>query len=269
MCDRTFQTNKRIGVWISDKKSQKLNWKELIKSCKTHGYTLIKMDLDRPLEEQEPIDVFLHKLTDILAAADQGDQKARNIISHVEQYLSNHPNITVIDPLDNVRILLNRYHICKRPSLKNFYPSEDLDPIFYSTGEVCKADSQSTLSILDPHDQSDCKTKLNEEKIRHIIRVLQTEIGLLLAGFDVVIDNVTGDHAVIDINVYPSYDNFPNFFEHLLDCIDSTVNRRNGDGNIHEVSNVYDDFVRNHRPNGLINVGMPLNKCDVIGMNIN
>ncbi|XP_037969850.2 inositol-tetrakisphosphate 1-kinase [Plutella xylostella] len=369
MCDRTFQTNKRIGVWISDKKSQKLNWKELIKSCKTHGYTLIKMDLDRPLEEQERIDVFLHKLTDILAAADQGDQKARNIISHVEQYLSNHPNITVIDPLDNVRILLNRYsyytildneptfkkngiftptfaefttnniaanieilrqrgvrfpiickpsvahgsklahemiaifnerglrvckppcvvqsfvnhnavlhkvfvvgnryHICKRPSLKNFYPSEDLDPIFYSTGEVCKADSQSTLSILDPHDQSDCKTKLNEEKIRHIIRVLQTEIGLLLAGFDVVIDNVTGDHAVIDINVYPSYDNFPNFFEHLLDCIDSTVNRRNGDGNIHEVSNVYDDFVRNHRPNGLINVGMPLNKCDVIGMNIN
>lgn len=99
--------------------------------------------------------------------------------------------------------------------------------------------------------------------------MLQTEIGLLLAGFDVVIDNVTGDHAVIDINVYPSYDNFPNFFEHLLDCIDSTVNRRNGDGNIHEVSNVYDDFVRNHRPNGLINVGMPLNKCDVIGMNIN
>lgn len=33
------------------------------------------MDLERPLEEQEAIDVFLHKLTDIIAAADQGDAK--------------------------------------------------------------------------------------------------------------------------------------------------------------------------------------------------
>lgn len=43
--------------------------------------------------------------------------QASVIINRVEQYLSNHPNITVIDPLDNVRILLNRYVILSYTSL--------------------------------------------------------------------------------------------------------------------------------------------------------
>ncbi|XP_053608592.1 inositol-tetrakisphosphate 1-kinase-like [Plodia interpunctella] len=341
---------KTIGIWMSEKKSQKINWKELIHSCNNHGYNVVKMDLERPLEDQGQIDVFLHKLTDIIAAADQGDAKASAIINRVEQYLSNHPDISVIDPLDNVRILLNRYcyysilqnepsfhnqgiftptfaefttnnielnaaimrqrgvqfpvickptiahgsksahemvvifnekglsvcrppcvvqsfvnhnavlhkvfligkryHICKRPSLKNFHASEDLEPIFYSTGEVCKADSQSTLSILDPHDKADIRMTLNEEKIKHVIRVLRKEIGLLLAGFDIVLDNKTGNHAVIDINVYPSYDNFPNFFEHLLDSIDETVSR-----------NKYNNGDSSLRLNGLINVASASKVC--------
>lgn len=343
---------------MSDKKSQKLNWKELINTCASHGYNLVKLDLERPLEEQARIDVFLHKLTDIIAAADQGDPKASTIIGHVEQYLSNHPNIAVIDPLDNVRMLLNRYcyysilqneatfqnqgiftptfaefttndvevnieimksrgvkfpvickptiahgsksahemvvifnekglsaskppcvvqtfvnhnavlhkvflignryHICKRPSLKNFYASEELEPIFYSTGEVCKADSQSTLSILDPHDKADVTMSINEDVIKTIIRVLRKEIGLLLAGFDVVIDNQTGHHAVIDINVFPSYDSFPNFFEHLLECIDEMVRRRNSK-----------DCVATYRINGVVNVGTCTSNYCVTGMNVN
>lgn len=169
-----------------------------------------------------------------------------------------------------MNIYVSRYHICERPSLKNFYASEDLEPIYYSTGEVCKADSQSTLSILDPHDKADITMTLNEDKIKTIIRILRKRIGLLLAGFDVVIDNVTGGHAVIDINVYPSYDNFPNFFEHLLDCIEEAESRKankvysNGDCN-----GVYEEEYLGHKVNGLINVGMDPIKFGVTGMNIN
>ncbi|CAG4996451.1 unnamed protein product [Parnassius apollo] len=367
MSNKGSNSSKNIGIWISEKKSHKLNWKELIKACNSRGYNLIKLDLERPLEDQAECHVFLHKLTDIIAAADQGDSKASCIIGNVEQYLSNHPNITVIDQLENVRILLNRYcyysilqeetlfqsqgiytptfaefttcnieqnieimrrrgvtfpvickptiahgsksahemilifnekglnvcrppcvvqsfvnhnavlhkvflignryHICERPSLKNFYSSEDLDPIFYSTGEVCKADSQSTLSILDPHDKADIKMTLDENKIKSIIRVLRKKIGLLLAGFDVVIDNNTGNHAVIDINVFPSYDNFPNFFDHLLDCIDEYVNNTSNGYSCNNKGSSEVDYFCNHRPNGLINVG--LDPLGVIGMNIN
>lgn len=159
-----------------------------------------------------------------------------------------------------------RYHICERPSLKNFYASDELDPIFYSTGEVCKADSQSTLSILDPYDETDVKMTLNEEKIKAIICVIRKKIGLILAGFDVVIDNVTGNHAVIDINVFPSYDNFPNFFEHLLDCIENTIRKSNGDCSL-EDNEWIEDYGGNHRHNGLINIGGSHN-YEVMGMNI-
>lgn len=35
--------SKSIGIWMSDKKSQKLNWKELARACASHGYNLIKV----------------------------------------------------------------------------------------------------------------------------------------------------------------------------------------------------------------------------------
>lgn len=164
-------------------------------------------------------------------------------------------------------LIIFRYHICNRPSLKNFYASENLEPIFYSTGEVCKADSQSTLSILDPHDTAGNTMTLNENKVKHIVRVLRKKIGLLLAGFDVVIDNTTGHHAVIDINVYPSYDSFPNFFKHLLDCINETVNRTNGHSN--GDCNGFEDIMECHKINGLMNVGIDPVRYGVTGMNIN
>lgn len=141
-----------------------------------------------------------------------------------------------------------------------------MEPIFYSTGEVCKADSQSTLSILDPHDQPDADSvmSLDEDKVRHIITVLTKKIGLLLTGFDVVIDNATGNHAVIDINVYPSYDNFPNYFEHLLNCIDEMVDSKNADSNIangHSSNKI-------HKYDGLINVAKNASNIRVTGMNV-
>lgn len=111
---------------------------------------------------------------------------------------------------------------------------------------------------------------LNEDKIRTIVKVLRKKIGLLLAGFDVVIDNATGNHAVIDINVFPSYDNFPNFFENLLNCIDEMVDRSsrsNGEFNEDEINGFRDDFVDSHIMNGLINVAVDVNK-GVTGMNI-
>lgn len=119
---------------------------------------------------------------------------------------------------------------------------------------------------MDPHDKADIRITPNEDKIKSIIRVLRKKIGLLLAGFDVVIDNVSGNHAVIDINVFPSYDNFPNFFEHLLDSINELSDRSvnsNGD------CEVFCDCTDNQAVNGLYNVGLDPVRCGVTGMNIN
>ena len=41
--DKNIVQNKNIGMWISDKKSQKLNWNELISAFSSRGYNLIKV----------------------------------------------------------------------------------------------------------------------------------------------------------------------------------------------------------------------------------
>lgn len=38
-------TTKSIGIWMSDKKSQKLNWRALLKACTSHGYNVVKVNI--------------------------------------------------------------------------------------------------------------------------------------------------------------------------------------------------------------------------------
>ncbi|KAJ8932352.1 hypothetical protein NQ314_014719 [Rhamnusium bicolor] len=101
-------SNKRIAVWMSEKKLQKLNWQEFETVCINHGFELFKLNLNKSLVSQEPFCVLLHKLTDIIASANQGDIRAFNKIHEVEKYISRNPTLVVIDPLPNVRKLLDR-----------------------------------------------------------------------------------------------------------------------------------------------------------------
>lgn len=106
--------------------------------------------------------------------------------------------------------------------MKNFYACNERETIHFHSGDVCKADSQSSLSILDPHEASNIETKvsLDEKKIEIILHLLRKELNLSLFGIDIVIDNKTNNYGIIDINFYPGYDEFPNYFGHLIDCID-------------------------------------------------
>lgn len=71
------------------------------------------------------------------------------------------------------------------------------------------------------------KGSLNPEKIEAIIRVLRKQLQLVLFGVDIVIDNVTGNYAIIDINVYPGYEGYPNFFDHLVSTISDMIDSEN------------------------------------------
>lgn len=329
-----------IGYWMSEKKRQKLNWAEFSITCRKHGFDLVKLDLSRSLEDQGPFCIIVHKLTDIIVQAGQGNEKAQAMLERVESYLAAHPEVAVIDPLDNVRKLLDRFHsysishrsalgpmgaftptfvelvsndvkenyhriidagvsfpfVCKpsvahgsssahkmsiifnekgikdcrppcvaqsfvnhnavlykifvlgedhyvveRPSLKNFYRSSQ-DTIFYDSHDVSKADSTSSLSILDPGENITSYPP-DPEKFRDIVCVLRTELGMSLLGVDVVIENWTGRYAIIDINAYPGYDGFPNFFDNLMKCVLRTIEKHN--------SKQPDEFSKDSVTNGL------------------
>ncbi|XP_059480936.1 inositol-tetrakisphosphate 1-kinase-like isoform X2 [Neocloeon triangulifer] len=310
-----------IGYWMSEKKSQKLNWSEFASVCKENGLELVKLDLNEPLEMQGPFTAILHKLTDIIALAMQGDAKATRMMENIESFLDAHPEVAVIDPLPNVRQLLDRslsysvihssdlgtidvftptyveltssdvqeniatlssagvkfpfvckplvahgssnahkmsiifneegvsdckppcvaqtfinhnavlykifsvgddHYVVERPSLKNFY-SCDQETIHFDSHDVSKADSTSALSILDPEDSIGDINMPDPEKFARIAEILNKELGMALLGIDVVLENGTNRYAIIDINAYPGYDGYPNFFGSLLSCIQKTI----------------------------------------------
>jgi len=59
--------------------------------------------------------------------------------------------------------------------------------------------------------------KPNYQIFDSIVKNIREIFGLV--GIDIVIENHTGKYAIIDVNVFPGYDGYPNFFEHLIDKI--------------------------------------------------
>ncbi|EDV23677.1 uncharacterized protein TRIADDRAFT_57121 [Trichoplax adhaerens] len=65
--------------------------------------------------------------------------------------------------------------------------------------------------------------------ISSIVRKLRTSLDLKLFGVDVIIDNITGLHYVIDVNFFPGYDGFPNFFASLFKLFYQVIEGKRGD----------------------------------------
>ncbi|XP_012278697.1 histone deacetylase 6 isoform X2 [Orussus abietinus] len=98
-----------IGYWLPERKRQKYNWADFENACAERGFILKMIDVNSNLESQGPIHVFLHKLTDTLALAESGDQNAGVIVTRIQGYIRKHPELIVIDPLENVKNLRNRH----------------------------------------------------------------------------------------------------------------------------------------------------------------
>ncbi|XP_032687339.1 inositol-tetrakisphosphate 1-kinase-like [Odontomachus brunneus] len=313
MCDKYV-----IGYWISERKRQKFNWNDFENVCESEGFRLKMIDVNLSLEKQGPLHVFLHKLTDTQSHAESGDKNAEDIVTRLQEYIAKHPDLIVIDPLDNIKNLRNRcksyefiqegirfsdiftpnfveiksrdvqdivstlkkrgikypfvckpliaygfsdahkmmiifnerdlkdcqppcvaqdfinhnailykvfvvgerFHVVERPSLKNFYQEDcnSLSTIFFDSHDISKSGSKSKWSILSEEDIP-LTMKPNYQVFETIVKSIKKIFGLTLVGVDVVIENHTGKYAIIDVNVFPGYDGYPNFFEHLIDSI--------------------------------------------------
>lgn len=68
------------------------------------------------MESQGPFDLLIHKITDLYALAVDGHEASESAIKNFEDYICNHPECVVLDPLDSTRCLLNRYTQYQRVS---------------------------------------------------------------------------------------------------------------------------------------------------------
>ncbi|XP_046625261.1 inositol-tetrakisphosphate 1-kinase-like [Neodiprion virginianus] len=121
----------------------------------------------------------------------------------------------------------DKFHVVERPSLKNFYTKDCLtsNTIFFNSSDISKCDSNSKLSIISDEDKN-LTVKPNFETFQWIVRTINKAFGLTLIGIDVVIENHTKKYAIIDVNIFPSYDGYPHFFEQLIECIKKLIDQK-------------------------------------------
>ncbi|XP_047396166.1 inositol-tetrakisphosphate 1-kinase isoform X2 [Sciurus carolinensis] len=315
---QTFLKGKRVGYWLSEKKIKKLNFQAFAELCRKRGIEVVQLNLSRPIEEQGPLDVIIHKLTDVILEADQNDSQSLELVHRFQEYIDAHPETIVLDPLPAIRTLLDRsksyelirkieaymkddricsppfmeltslcgddtvrlleknglafpficktrvahgtnshemaivfnqeglsaiqppcvvqnfinhnavlykvfvvgesYTVVQRPSLKNFSAgTSDRESIFFNSHNVSKPESSSVLTELDKIEG--VFERPSDEVIRELSRALRQALGVSLFGIDIIINNQTGQHAVIDINAFPGYEGVSEFFSDLLNHI--------------------------------------------------
>ncbi|XP_061650657.1 inositol-tetrakisphosphate 1-kinase [Phyllopteryx taeniolatus] len=319
---QTFLKGRRVGYWLSEKKMKKLNFHAFADLCRKRGIEVVQLDLSQPLEEQGPLDVIIHKLTDLILEADQNDSQAVLLVQRVQDYIDAHPETIVLDPLPAIRTLLDRcksyqlihriescmqdericsppfmvlntecnpdvleqirkhgltfpficktrvahgtnshemaiifseddlkdvkppcviqsfinhnavlykvfvvgdsYTVVERPSLKNFPAGPaDRKAIFFNSHNVSKPESSSDLNSRE--NVEGVSQPPSDDVIRELSRSLRQALGVSLFGIDVIINNQTGQHAVIDVNAFPGYEGVPEFFGDLLNHISSVL----------------------------------------------
>ncbi|XP_056151627.1 inositol-tetrakisphosphate 1-kinase [Lampris incognitus] len=325
---QTFLKGRRVGYWLSEKKMKKLNFQAFADLCRKRGIEVVQLDLSQPLEDQGPLDVIIHKLTDLILEADQNDSQAVLLVQRVQDYIDAHPETIVLDPLPAIRTLLDRcksyqlvhriegcmqdericsppfmvlntecgpdtleqirkhgltfpficktrvahgtnshemaiifseedlkdvkppcviqsfinhnavlykvfvvgdsYTVVERPSLKNFPAGPaDRKAIFFNSHNVSKPESSSDLTSRE--NVEGVSQPPSDDVIRELSRSLRQALDVSLFGIDVIINNQTGQHAVIDINAFPGYEGVPEFFNDLLNHITSVLQSHNPD----------------------------------------
>ncbi|NP_001279947.1 inositol-tetrakisphosphate 1-kinase isoform X1 [Callorhinchus milii] len=325
---QTWLKGKRVGYWLSEKKIKKLNFQAFADLCRKKGIDVVQLDLVKPIEEQGPLDVIIHKLTDVILEADQNDAQSQELVQRFQDYIDTHPETIILDPLPAIRTLLDRcksyelirklegymedtricsppfmelsgqcgedtmaqiekhkltfpficktrvahgtnshemaiifsedglkdikpqcviqsfinhnavlykvfvigesYTVVERPSLKNFSAGiSERKSIFFNSHNVSKPESSSDLTALDVVEGVFALP--SDDVIRKISRTLRNALGISLFGIDVIINNQTGQHAVIDINAFPGYEGVPEFFTELLNHIQVVLQARNPD----------------------------------------
>uniref|UniRef100_A0A8C4KJL4 Inositol-tetrakisphosphate 1-kinase n=1 Tax=Dromaius novaehollandiae TaxID=8790 RepID=A0A8C4KJL4_DRONO len=116
--------------------------------------------------------------------------------------------------LYKVFVVGESYTVVKRPSLKNFSAG--------ISGTLCPF--RRRYEFLEPWLQTLDKIegvfeRPNDDVIREISKALRQALGVSLFGIDIIINNQTGQHAVIDINAFPGYEGVSEFFTDLLNHI--------------------------------------------------
>lgn len=126
--------------------------------------------------------------------------------------------------LYKIFIVGSKYYIVERPSITNLHAG-DYPTIFFNSNDVSKPNASSFLTQVRDSDLVYPLISPDLGKLRTLAEKIQDRFGLDLLGIDVIIENRTGQYAIIDINTFPGFEDVPDFLRDLLDLMRQKLGR--------------------------------------------
>ncbi|KAK2826069.1 hypothetical protein Q5P01_020283 [Channa striata] len=196
---QTFLKGRRVGYWLSEKKMKKLNFQAFADLCRKRGIEVVQLDLSQPLEDQGPLDVIIHKLTDLILEADQNDSQAVLLVQRVQDYIDAHPETIILDPLPAIRTLLDR---CKSYQLVHRIESCMQDericsPPFMVLNAECSPDVLEQIRRQGLTFPFICKTRVAHGTNSHEMAIIFSEEDLKDVKPPCVIQSFINHNAVL------------------------------------------------------------------------
>lgn len=97
-----------VGYALTSKKISSFLQPKLLTLARSKGISFVAIDQSRPLSDQGPFDILLHKLP------------GKEWRKALEDFRQMHPEVTVLDPPDAIQHLYNRQHMLQDVADLNF-----------------------------------------------------------------------------------------------------------------------------------------------------
>ncbi|XP_042117017.2 inositol-tetrakisphosphate 1-kinase isoform X3 [Peromyscus maniculatus bairdii] len=196
---QTFLKGKRVGYWLSEKKVKKLNFQAFAELCRKRGIEVVQLNLSRPIEEQGPLDVIIHKLTDVILEADQNDSQSLELVHRFQEYIDAHPETIVLDPLPAIRTLLDRSKSYELIRKIEAYMKDDriCSPPFMELTSLCGDDTMRLLEQNGLAFPFICKTRVAHGTNSHEMAIVFNQEGLNAIQPPCVVQNFINHNAVL------------------------------------------------------------------------
>ncbi|KAG7976568.1 hypothetical protein I3843_06G155900 [Carya illinoinensis] len=134
--------NLLVGYALTSKKKKSFLQPKLIGLARNKGIFFVAIDLNRPLSDQGPFDVVLHKLS------------GKDWCNIIEDYRQKHPEVTVLDPPDAIEHLQNRQSMLQDVADLNLSDCHVVKPLVVDgstkSHELFLAYDQFSLAELEP-----------------------------------------------------------------------------------------------------------------------
>ncbi|ODN04329.1 Inositol-tetrakisphosphate 1-kinase [Orchesella cincta] len=192
-------SRKRLGYWLSQKKCKKLSFSDIEDALRERDIEPVKIDLEEPIDKQGPFNGILHKLTDFIAKAENGDDEGQKVLQYFESYIQDNPSVLVMDSIACLRTLINRYKtycIINKCQLLNEETAVFIPPFVELQTNVYETNVH-LLRLSKVNFPAVCKPVIAHGSSAHQMTLIFNESGLKDAIYPCVVQTFVNHNAVL------------------------------------------------------------------------